>query len=59
MKQSDNNKADKPTLQSRIDALKEQQERAKELFMKCQGAIELLEGMVQEETKEEVKEKVK
>ena len=59
MKQSDNKKIDKPTLQSRIDALKEQQERAKELFMKCQGAIELLEGMVQEETKEEVKEKVK
>ena len=49
MKQSDNKKIDKPTLQSRIDALKEQQERAKELFLKCQGAIELLEGMAEEE----------
>ena len=43
------NKQDEPTLQSRIDALKEQQERTKELFMKCQGAIELLEGMIEEE----------
>ena len=49
MKQSDNKKIDKPTLQSRIDALKEQQERAKELFLKCQGAVELLEGMAEEE----------
>ena len=29
----------------RIENLKKQQEQARELFIKCQGAIELLEGM--------------
>ncbi len=38
-----------PTLQERIDALKGQQEQAKEVFTKCAGAIEVLEGMLSEQ----------
>ena len=34
-----------PTIQDRIDALKQQAEQAKELFIKCQGAIEALEQL--------------
>ena len=36
-------------LNKKIDGLKVQQEQAKELFIKCQGAIEFLEGMIKEE----------
>ena len=35
-------------LNKKIEGLKTQQEQAKELFIKCQGAIEFLEGMVKE-----------
>jgi hypothetical protein len=40
-------------LEERIKALKEQQEQAKEVFIKCTGAIEVLEQMIKEESKEE------
>tara|TARA_R100001594_G_C3951568_1_gene243169 strand:- start:600 stop:749 length:150 start_codon:yes stop_codon:yes gene_type:complete len=40
----------------RIENLKRQQEQAKELFIKCQGAIELLEGM-EKESQEKSKDK--
>ena len=40
----------------RIENLKKQQEQARELFIKCQGAIELLEGM-EKESQEESKDK--
>ena len=40
------------TLEKRIQDLKGQQEQAKELFIKCQGAIEVLESMKEEENKE-------
>ena len=40
----------------RIENLKRQQEQAKELFIKCQGAIELLEG-IEKESQEESKDK--
>ena len=39
----------KETLDDRIDNLRKQQEEAKNLFMKIQGAIELLELMKKEE----------
>ena len=35
-------------LNKKIEGLKVQQEQAKELFIKCQGAIEFLEGMIKE-----------
>jgi len=38
-------------LQEKIDTLKLQQEQAKEVFIKCQGAIEILSSMVEEENK--------
>ena len=41
-------------LNEKILNLKKQQEQAKELFVKCQGAIEILEAML-EENKEEKK----
>ena len=41
------------TLEERIKALKEQQEQAKEVFVKCAGAIEVLEAMLKEEAPEE------
>ena len=31
-------------MKERIENLKKQQEQARELFIKCQGAIEMLEG---------------
>ena len=40
----------------RIENLKRQQEQAKELFIKCQGAIEMLEG-IEKESQEESKDK--
>ena len=36
-------------MEEKIVELKKQQEAAKELFIKCQGAIELLEKMIEEE----------
>jgi hypothetical protein len=42
-------------LKEKIDSLKKQQEQAKELFIKCQGAIELLESMIEEDSKKEKK----
>ena len=42
----------------KIESLKAQQEQAKELFVKCQGAIEILEAML-EENKEEKKDNKK
>lgn len=44
------------TIEERIKVLKEQQEQAREVFIKCSGAIEVLEGMLKEESSEEVKE---
>jgi len=45
-------------LNEKILNLKKQQEQAKELFVKCQGAIEVLEAML-EEDKEEKKDNKK
>jgi hypothetical protein len=45
-------------LNEKILNLKKQQEQARELFVKCQGAIELLEAMLKED-KEEKKDNKK
>ena len=45
-------------LKEKLENLKKQQEQAKEIFLKCQGAIELVQSMI-EENKEEVKKKDK
>jgi hypothetical protein len=37
------------TIEQRIEQLKAQQEQAKEVFIKCTGAIEVLEAMLKEE----------
>ena len=42
-------------IKERLEELRKQQSMAKELFIKCQGAIELLESMIKE--KDEPKEK--
>ena len=45
-------------MEKKLEELRKQQEMAKELFVKCQGAIELLEGMInEEEDKKNGKEK--
>ena len=46
-------------LNEKLDNLRKQQEQAKEIFVKCQGAIEFIEGMIKEESekKEEKKDK--
>ena len=36
------------TLKEKLENLKKQQEQAKEGFVKCQGAIELLQSMIDE-----------
>ena len=36
-------------LKEKLENIKKQQEQAKELFVKCQGAIELLEGLIEEQ----------
>tara|TARA_R110002167_G_scaffold108426_3_gene276904 strand:+ start:155 stop:292 length:138 start_codon:yes stop_codon:yes gene_type:complete len=36
------------TIEQRIEQLKTQQEQAKEVFIKCTGAIEVLEQMIKE-----------
>jgi len=40
----------KLTLEERIDNLKAQQEQAKELFIKYEGAIEILQSILKEES---------
>jgi len=42
-------------LNKKLEDLKKQQEQAKEIFIKCQGAIELVQSMIDEE--KEVKDK--
>jgi len=42
-------------LKNKLKNLKKQQEQAKEIFVKCQGAIELVQSMIDEE--KEVKDK--
>ena len=42
-------------LKEKLENLKRQQEQAKEIFIKCQGAIELVQSMIDEE--KEVKDK--
>ena len=44
-------------LKERIDALKTQQEQAKEVFIKCLGAIEVLTEMLEEKPKKSKKGK--
>ncbi len=47
-------------MKEKIQELRKQQEAAKELYIKCQGAIEVLENMMKEEEekkKEDVKKK--
>lgn len=39
-------------LEKKRESLKLQQEQAKELFIKCQGAIELIDEMIKEASKE-------
>tara|TARA_Y100001963_G_scaffold133205_1_gene192610 strand:+ start:124 stop:261 length:138 start_codon:yes stop_codon:yes gene_type:complete len=36
-------------LEEKLENLKKQQEQAKEIFVKCQGAIELVQSMLDEE----------
>ena len=45
-------------MEEKIQELKKQQEAAKELFIKCQGAIEVLENIMKEEkeSKKDAKE---
>jgi|9_EtaG_2_1085328.scaffolds.fasta_scaffold00370_3 hypothetical protein len=43
-------------LQERIKDLKEQQEQAKNLFLKLQGAIEFTEGLINAEENKDKKE---
>ena len=45
-------------LKEKLENLKKQQSQAKELFVKCQGAIEILEAILAED-KEEKKDKKK
>ena len=37
-------------LNKKLEDLKKQQEQAKEIFIKCQGGIEALQGMFDEES---------
>ena len=39
-------------LNKKLEDLKKQQEQSKEIFIKCQGAIEVLQGMIDEESKD-------
>ena len=45
-------------LKEKLENLKKQQEQAKEIFVNCQGAIEMIESML-EENKEEKKDNKK
>ena len=42
-------------LKEKLESLKKQQEQAKEIFVKCQGAIEMIQSMIDEEENKEVK----
>tara|TARA_R110002167_G_scaffold107815_2_gene275605 strand:+ start:711 stop:875 length:165 start_codon:yes stop_codon:yes gene_type:complete len=44
-------------LQERVKQLEEQSEQAKTLFLKCQGAVEVLKGLIEEEAQEKKDEK--
>ena len=44
-------------LNKKLENLKNQQEQAKELFIKCQGAIEFIQGMIDEEKDKKKKDK--
>tara|TARA_R100000656_G_C3853507_1_gene108141 strand:- start:1 stop:153 length:153 start_codon:yes stop_codon:yes gene_type:complete len=44
-------------LNKKLENLKNQQEKAKELFIKCQGAIEFIQSMIDEEKDKEKKDK--
>tara|TARA_B100000768_G_C11082377_1_gene291385 strand:- start:186 stop:362 length:177 start_codon:yes stop_codon:yes gene_type:complete len=46
--QMESKKQEKLTTAQRIEQLKAQQEQAKEVFVKCQGAIEVLEQIEKE-----------
>ena len=39
-------------LNKKLEDLRKQQEQSKEIFIKCQGAIEVLQGMIDEESKD-------
>ena len=41
------------TIKERIENLTKQQEKAKEIFLKCQGAIEVLTEMINEGSKKD------
>jgi len=38
-------------LKKKLESLTKQQEQAKEIFVKCQGAIEFVQAMIEEEEK--------
>tara|TARA_R110002020_G_scaffold21649_4_gene73576 strand:+ start:1538 stop:1675 length:138 start_codon:yes stop_codon:yes gene_type:complete len=42
-------------LKEKIEHLREQQEQAKQLFVKCQGAIEVLESMMEKDSEKDKK----
>ena len=44
-------------LQAKLENLKGQQDQARELFVKCQGAIELVEAMLEEKTSKKSEDK--
>ena len=44
-------------MEKKLEELKKQQAMAKELFLKCQGAIELLEALKEEEGKDKSSKK--
>ena len=46
-------------LNEKLNNLKSQQEQAKEIFVKCQGAIELIEAMIKEESEKKADKKGK
>ena len=46
-------------LKEKLESLKKQQEQAKEIFVKCQGAIELVQSMIEDENKEDKKDNKK
>ena len=43
-------------LEDKLEGIKKQQEQAKELFVKCQGAIELLTSLIKEQKSSEEKD---
>ena len=44
-------------MEKKLEELKKQREMAKELYLKCQGAIELIESMIMEESEQKDKKK--